>query len=100
MDNERTERTRCKFLRSRSEHQKIVEFPGRPKENEKGRKQVHSSERGFFALQKNHNKSKNNNYQKIYASMAHISDNEECSCRDIGESLQPIGFYIKEKRVI
>ena len=47
-----------------------------------------SSERGNHVSKKECNNGDNNQNQKIYASMARISDNDECPSRDFSDSLQ------------
>ena len=39
-------------------------------------------------MQKECDKRENNNYQKIYSSMARMYDNDECTSRDFSDSLQ------------
>ena len=46
------------------------------------------SKRGNHESQKECNNGKNNNYQKIYAYMARMSDNEGCPGRDFRDSFQ------------
>ena len=59
-----------------------------PKKDEKRRKQLHFSEIGYLVLHKECNNGKNNNDQKIYASMAYMSDSDKNSSRDFGDSSQ------------
>ena len=80
------ERMLRKFFRCGSEDHIIVNYTNPPKDNEKKRKQVRYSERGNRASQKECNNGKNNNDRKIYASMSHVSDNEECPSRDFSDS--------------
>ena len=62
----------------------IANFPKPPKENERRRKQVHFDEKCNCAC----NNSENNSDQKIYASMAQMSSDDECSSENYGDSLQ------------
>ena len=57
-----------------------------PKDNEKRQKQVRLTERGNRASKKESNNSDNDNDQKIYASMAHISGKDWSSSRAFGNS--------------
>ena len=57
-----------------------------PHYNEKRRKQVYFSERGNRASQKQCDNGKNNNDQRIYASMVCMYDNEKFPSRYFGES--------------
>ena len=83
-----TELTPRKCFRCRSEYHLIENFPKPPRENEKHQKQVCLSERGNLASQKECDNSKNKNDQKIYASMACMSDNDKFPCRYFCDSLQ------------
>ena len=65
----------------------IEKCPNPPKDNQKQRKQVRFSERGNRELQKEYDNSENNKYQKIYASMACMSDNDEFYIKDFGDGL-------------
>ena len=49
---------------------------------------VHFNERGNCALQKKSEDSDDDNYQKIYAYMAHMSGDDESYSRNFGNSLQ------------
>ena len=60
----------------------IAKCPKPPKDNEKRRNQVRFNEKGNCAC----NNSENNSDQNIYASMAHMSSNEECSSENYGDS--------------
>ena len=71
-------------FRCGSEEHLIAKFPKPPKENEKQKNQVHFNEKGNFAF----NNRKNNSDQKIYASMARMSVNDECPSGNYGDSLQ------------
>ena len=62
----------------------IVKCPKPLKYNEKRRKQVRFNEKGNCAC----NNSENNSDQKIYASMAIMSSNDERSSENYGDSLQ------------
>ena len=59
-----------------------------PKENEKRRKKVRFSERDNCESQKERDNGDNKNKQKLYASMAPMSDNDESPSWDVGESSQ------------
>ena len=72
-----------KWFRCGSEDHLIKKIPKPPKENEKRRKQVIFNERSNHAC----NKDKNYNEQKIYASMEHMSGNDECPSGKLGDSL-------------
>ena len=69
-EKRRTESTPHKCFRCRSEYHLIAKCPKPPKDNEKQQKQIRFSERGNRALQKEYDNSDNDNFQKIYASMA------------------------------
>ena len=62
----------------------ITKCPKSPKDNEKGRKQVHFNEKGNRAC----DNGENNNDHKIYASMARMSSNDECKSEKYGDSSQ------------
>ena len=62
----------------------IEKCPNPPKDNEKCQKKVRLNEKGICAC----NNGKNNSYQKIFASMAPISDNENFPSENFGESSQ------------
>ena len=66
----------------------IIKYPNPPKENKKQQKQVRFNERGNHASQKKCDNGKSNNDQKIYASMARMSNNDEFPSRNFGDSLQ------------
>ena len=70
--------------RCRSEDHLIAKCPMPPKDNEKRRKQVRFNE-NFNCARDN---SKNNSDQKIYASMASMSNNKECPSETFGDSSQ------------
>ena len=100
-DNKRTERTPHKCFRGRSEDHLIAKDPNPPKENEKRRNQLRFSEISNREPQKECENGENNHDKKIYASMARMYDNDECSRRDFGDGLQLINWiYIQEQRVI
>ena len=67
------ERTPRKFFRCGSEDHMIAKFPMPPKDDEKRRNQVRFNEKGNHAC----NSGENNSDQKIYASMARMSSNDE-----------------------
>ena len=70
----------------RSENHLIENVPITLKDNKKQQKQFSSTERGNRALQKEYDNDDNDNDQKIYASMAHMYDNEKIPSRDFGDS--------------
>ena len=78
------ERPPRKCFRCGSEDHIIAKFPKPPKDNEEWRRQVRFNEKGNRAC----NNSENNDDHKIYASMARMSSNDECSIEKYGESLQ------------
>ena len=80
--NRNSERTPRKCFRCGSEDHMIAKFPKPTKDNEKRRKQVHFNEKCNPAC----DNGKNNSDQKIYASMAHMSDNYECPSGNFGDS--------------
>ena len=84
LDNRRTERTPQKFFRCGYEDNLIAKCPNPPKENEKRRKQVCFNEKYNRACDNGND----NNDQMIYASMAHMSGNEEFSSGNFGDSSQ------------
>ena len=61
-------------------------FPKPPKDNDNRQKQVSFNEIDNRASQKEYDNGKNNNDQKIYASMARMYDNYECPSRNFGDS--------------
>ena len=82
--NRKMERTPQKCFRCGPEDHTIAKIPKPPKDNEKRRKQVRFNEKGNHAC----DNGKNNSDQKIYASMAHMSGNDECSSKFFGDSSQ------------
>ena len=62
----------------------IAKFPKQPKDNEKRRKQVRFKEKGNRAC----DNGKNNNDQKIYASMTRMSGNDKCPGEHFVDSLK------------
>ena len=83
-DNRQTEQTPRKCFRCEFGDHLIAKFPKPPKDDEKRRKQLHFNEKCNRAC----DNSKNNSDQKIYVSMARISDNEKCPGRNFGDSSQ------------
>ena len=83
---ERTENTPHKCFRCGSEDHIIDKCPNPPKKNDKRKTQVHFSERGNRASQKECYNGDNNNDQKIYESMALMSGNDESRSRYFGDS--------------
>ena len=84
LDNRRTEHTPRKCFRFGSEKHMIAKFPKPPKDNKKRRKQV----RFMRKVTVNAKTAKNNSDQKIYASMARMSGNDECPSGSFGDSSQ------------
>ena len=84
LDNIRTERTPQKCSRCVSEDHLIAKCTKPPKENEKQRKQVCFNEK----YNRSCDNGKNNNDQKIYASMKFTYDDNKFPSRDFGEILQ------------
>ena len=82
MDQRRTERTPRKCFRCGSEDHLIAKFPKPPKDNDKWRKQVRFNEKDNHAR----DNSQNNSDQNIYASMACMSNNDECPNGNFGDS--------------
>ena len=81
-DNGRTERMPQKRFRCGSEDNLIAKCTNPPKENQKLRKQVRFNEKDNRAWKNN----KNNNDQKIFASMARMSGNDKCPSGNFGDS--------------
>ena len=75
-DKKHTERTPHKCFRCGYEDHLIAKCLKPPKDNKKRKKKVRFSERVNRASQKECDNGKNKNYQKIYAFMARMSDNE------------------------
>ena len=82
--NRQMERTPWKCFRCGSEDHMIAKFTKPPKHNEKRQKQVRFNEKGNLACDNGENKSD----QKIYASMARMSCNDECPSEKFGDILQ------------
>ena len=82
--NRQMERTPWKCFRCGSEDHMIAKFPKPPKYNEKRRGQVHFNEKGNRAC----DNGKNNDDNKIYASMARLSSNDERKSEKYDDSLQ------------
>ena len=76
------ERTPRKFFRCGSEDHIIAKCPKPPKYNEKWQKKVCFNEKGNPAC----DNGENNDDQKIYASMARMFSNDECSSEKYGDS--------------
>ena len=76
------ELTPQKCFRCGSEDHLIAKYPTPPNDIEKRRKQVRCNEKGNRAC----NNRRNNIDQEIYASMARISDHDECHSRNFGDS--------------
>ena len=83
-ENRQTGRTPRKWFRCESEDHLIENFPKPPKDYEKRWKQVSFYEKGNRAC----GNGKNNSNQKIYASMARMSGNDECTSECFGDSSQ------------
>ena len=78
------ERTPRKCFRYGSEYHLIAKYPKPPKKNYKWRKQVCFYDKVNGAC----NSRKNNSDQKIYATLARMSGNDECPSGNFGESLK------------
>ena len=78
----------CKCFICGYEDHLVAKCPKSPTENEKRRKQFIFSERGNCTLQMECDNGDNNNYQKIYASMEQMSDNNKSTSRYFDNSLQ------------
>ena len=82
--NRNSERPPRKCFICGSEDHNIAKCPKPPKDNEKRRKQVRFNEKGNRAC----DNGEDNNYHKIYASMARMSSNDENKSVKYGDSLQ------------
>ena len=82
--NRNLERPPQKCFRCGSEDHMIVKFSNPPKYNEKRRRQVRFNEKGNRACENG----KNNDDQRIYASMARMYSNDKRSSENYGDSLQ------------
>ena len=78
----RTDISEC--LRCGSEDHIIAKCPKPPKDNEKRRSQVRFNDKGNRSC----DNGENNSDQKIYASMARMSVNDECPSGNFGDSSQ------------
>ena len=83
-DNRRTEQPPRKCFSCRSEDHLISKCPKPPKDNEKQQKQVCLIKKGRRSC----DNGKNNSDQKIYACLARMSGNDECSSENFGDSSQ------------
>ena len=83
-DNRQMEHTPWKCFRCGPQDNLISKFPKPPKDNEIRQKQVRSNDKGNPARENG----ENNSDQKIYASMACTSGNDECPSRNFGDSSQ------------
>ena len=88
MEKQWTEHSPHKCFINGSEYHLIVKFPKPPQDNKKRLKQVHFSERGNCASQKECENSDNDNNQNIYASMARMSDNDKRPSKYFSDSSQ------------
>ena len=79
--NRHMERTPRKFFRCGSEDHMIPKYPKPPTDNGKFRKQVRFIEKGNRAC----DNGKNNDDQKLYASIARMSSNDEHSSEKYGD---------------
>ena len=82
--NINSERPPQKCFRCVSEDHMIAKCPKPPKDIENGRRQVRFNEKGNRAC----DNGKNNDDHKIYAYMARMSSNDECSSEKYGDSSQ------------
>ena len=73
-----------KYFRCGSEDHLIAKCPKPPKDNERQKKQLRFNKIGNLACGNGKNKSD----QKIYASMARMSDNDECPSGNFGDISQ------------
>ena len=73
-----------KKIKCGCEYHLIAKFLKPPKDNEKQQYQVRFNEKDNCA----HKSSKNNDDQKIYASMARMYNNDECPSENVGDSSQ------------
>ena len=78
------ERPPQKCFRCGSEYHMIAKCPKPTKDNEKRRRQVRFNKNGNRAC----DNGKNNNYHKIYASIAQMSSNDERKSEKYGDSSQ------------
>ena len=83
-ENRQTERTPRKCFRCGSEDHIIAKCPKPIKDNEKRQKKVRLNEKGNCPC----DNGENNSDKKIYAYMAHMSNNDECSSANYGDSSQ------------
>ena len=88
MDKQGTESKPCKCFICGSEDYLFSKCPKTSKGNEKWRKQVRFSERGNRSSEEECNNGENKNDQKIYASMARMSDNDKGPIRYFSDSSQ------------
>ena len=80
--NTHMERPPRTCFRCGSEYHMITKYPKPPKDNGKRRNEVCFNEKGKHAC----DNGKNNYDHKIYASMAHMSSNDEHSSENYGDS--------------
>ena len=80
------EHTPHKCFRCLSEDNLIVKRPNPLKDNKERKKNVRFIERNNYASQKEYNNGENNNDQKIYGYMAHMSNNDECPSKNFSDS--------------
>ena len=92
-DNRRTEYTPQKCFRCDSEDHLHENFPRPQKDNKKQQKQVLLKEKGNRAC----DNGKNNRDQKIYASMARMSGNDECPRENFGDSSQLTNWILDSR---
>ena len=85
-DNRRTERIPRKCFRCGSGDHLIEKCPNPPKENKRQQTQVCFNERNNLSSQKECDNRKNKNDQKIYVSLACMSDNDKCPSRNFRDS--------------
>ena len=75
---------RCVF-----EDHLLATFPNPPKDNDKRRNQVRFNEKGNCAC----DNGENNIDQKMYASMARMSGNDECPSEHFGDSSKLTNWF-------
>ena len=86
LNKQQVQQTPRKCFRCGSEDCLISKGPKPPKDNETRQNQVRFSKRNNSASQKGYNNSDNDNDQRIYSSIARMSDNYKITSRDSGDS--------------
>ena len=88
--NRNSERLPRKCFKCGSEDHMVTKCPKPPKDNEKWQRKLRFNETSSCAC----DNCKNNSDQKIYASMARMSSDDECSSEHYGESSQLTNFIL------